>query len=128
MVWLSWRWIFVGQAIIGCIAWTSVFMMAEPLTHRTQTPFSRIAGIYLEVLKNRRFLGFALLMSAVVLPHFAFIGGSADIYITGFGLSEQQFGYFFAVNAAAIMAGSLGPWGAHGTGIVFIWPKPASEQ
>lgn len=103
-------------------------MMAEPLTHRTQTPFSRIAGIYLEVLKNRRFLGFALLMSAVVLPHFAFIGGSADIYITGFGLSEQQFGYFFAVNAAAIMAGSLGPWGAHGTGIVFIWPKPASEQ
>jgi DHA1 family bicyclomycin/chloramphenicol resistance-like MFS transporter len=107
MVCLSWRWIFISQAIIGGLAWTSVFMMAEPLTHTIKTPVSRVAGIYLEVLKNKRFLGFALLMSAVVLPHFAFIGGSADIYITGFELSEQQFGYFFAANAAAIMAGSM---------------------
>lgn len=45
-------------------------------------------------------------MSIVVLPHFAFIGGSADIYITRLGLSEQVFGYFFAVNVSAIMAGS----------------------
>jgi DHA1 family bicyclomycin/chloramphenicol resistance-like MFS transporter len=47
------------------------------------------------------------MLSIIVLPHFAFIGGSADIYITRIGLSEQTFGYLFALNAAAIMAGSL---------------------
>jgi DHA1 family bicyclomycin/chloramphenicol resistance-like MFS transporter len=45
---------------------------------------------------------FALMMSLVVLPHFAFIGGSADIYITRLGLSEQIFGYFFALNLATL--------------------------
>ena len=48
-----------------------------------------------------------MMLSIIVLPHFAFIGGSADIYITRIGLSEQTFGYFFALNAAAIMAGSF---------------------
>jgi DHA1 family bicyclomycin/chloramphenicol resistance-like MFS transporter len=47
------------------------------------------------------------MFSLLVLPHFAFIAGSGDIYITRLGLSEQAFGYFFALNAAAIMAGSM---------------------
>jgi len=41
------------------------------------------------------------------LAHFAFIGGSADIYITYLGLSEQTFSYFFAFNATGMMAGAF---------------------
>lgn len=107
MKWFSWRLIFASQAMIGIIAWAGVFKMPESLSKKSNTNLIQTLGIYLTVLKNRRFSGLALLMSLVALPHFAFIGGSADIYITGFGMSEQSFGYFFAANAAALMAGSI---------------------
>ena len=107
LAWFSWRWIFVVQAAIAAVSWIGVYRMREPLKTPTKTGVLQTAGIYLQLLRNRRYLGFALMMSLVVLPHFSFIAGSADIYITGFGLSEQTFGYFFAFNALAIMAGSF---------------------
>ncbi|ACN13967.1 transporter Bcr/CflA subfamily [Desulforapulum autotrophicum HRM2] len=103
----SWRWIFVIQSIVGLIAWIGVFRMSETLKVPSAMGVFQTAGIYLRLLRNRRYLGFSLMMSLVVLPHFAFIGGSADIYITRFGLSEQVFSYFFALNAASIMAGAF---------------------
>jgi DHA1 family bicyclomycin/chloramphenicol resistance-like MFS transporter len=107
VTWFSWRWIFVLQGIIGSVAWIGVFRMSETLKIPSAMGVFQTAGIYLRLLRNRRYLGFSLMMSLVVLPHFAFIGGSADIYITGFGLSEQVFSYFFALNAASIMAGAF---------------------
>lgn len=103
----SWRWIFVIQSIVGLIAWIGVFRMSETLKTPSSMGVFQTARIYLCLLRNRRYLGFSLMMSLVVLPHFAFIGGSADIYITRFGLSEQAFSYFFALNAASIMAGAF---------------------
>ncbi len=107
MTWFSWRVIFVIQGGIGAIAWIGVFRMPETLKTVSATNILQTAGIYIQLIKNRQYIGIAVLMSMVVLPHFAFIGGSADIYITRFGLSEKAFGYFFAANAAAIMAGSF---------------------
>ena len=107
LTWFSWRWVFVIQGAIGTLAWIGVFRMPETLETPVATGALQTAGIYLQLLSNRRYMGFALMMSLVVIPHFAFIGGSADIYITRLGLSEQMFGYFFALNAAAIMAGSF---------------------
>lgn len=107
MTWFSWRFIFVILGVIGMIAWIGVFKMPETLKIVSNTNVLQTAGIYIQLLKNRRYIGIALLMSMAVLPHFAFIGGSADIYITRFGLSEKAFGYFFAANAAAIMFGSF---------------------
>ena len=107
LTWFSWRWVFVIQAAIAAIGWIGVLRMPETLKKPSASSVRETAGIYFELLANRRYLGFALMMSIIVLPHFAFIGGSADIYITRLGLSEQVFGYFFALNAMAIMAGSF---------------------
>ncbi|WP_372683253.1 multidrug effflux MFS transporter [Desulfosarcina sp.] len=107
LTWFSWRWVFVIQGAIGTLAWIGVFRMPETLETPVATGALQTAGIYLQLLSNRRYMGFALMMSLMVLPHFAFIGGSADIYITRLGLSEQVFGYFFALNAAAIMVGAF---------------------
>ena len=107
ITWYSWQWIFVTQAMIGAFAWIGVFRMPETLKTFSGTNALQTAGIYFKLLRNRRYIGFSLMMSLVVLPHFAFIAGSADIYITRLGLSEQVFGYFFVLNAAAIMAGSF---------------------
>jgi len=107
MTWFSWRWIFITQAMIGMVAWGNVLRMPETLQTPAASGFLQTAGIYLQLLRNRRYIGFALMMSVIVLPLFAFIGGSADIYITRLGLSEQVFGYFFGANALALMAGSF---------------------
>ena len=107
MTWFSWQWIFVAQGAIGVIGWIGVWRMPETLKTTSSTNALQTAGIYLQLLRNRHYVGYALMMSLVVIPHFAFIAGSADIYITRLGLSEQVFGYFFALNAAAIMAGSF---------------------
>jgi len=59
------------------------------------------------VFKNGRFTAMALAFSVMVFPHFAFIGGSPAIYITGFSMSEQMFGVYFGLNALGLMVGSL---------------------
>ncbi|MBC2737148.1 MAG: multidrug effflux MFS transporter [Desulfobacteraceae bacterium] len=107
LTWFSWRWVFVSQATIATVAWIGVWRMPETLVTPSSKGALQTAGIYLGLFRNRRYVGYALMLSIIVLPHFAFIGGSADIYITRIGLSEQTFGYLFALNAAAIMAGSL---------------------
>lgn len=83
----SWRSVFVTQAAIASVAWIGVGRMPETLATPSSTSALQTAAIYLDLLHNRRYVGHALLMSLIVLPHFAFIGGSAHIYITGMGLS-----------------------------------------
>ena len=106
MTWFSWPWIFVCQGAIGVFAWGGVFFLKEPLKERSATGVKAIAGMYLQLLKNKKYLALVALFSLIVLPHFSFIGSAADIYINKFSTSEQTFGYFFAFNAFAIMSGS----------------------
>ena len=59
------------------------------------------------LLKNGPFLVLALAFAFMATGFYAFIGGSADIYIAGFGVGEQAFGLFFGFNALGLMAGSF---------------------
>lgn len=107
LAWFSWPWIFITQASIAAVAWVGVWRMAETLKQPSPSGILQATTIYFKLFKNRSFIGYAVLVSLVVLPHFAYIAGSADIYITRLGLSEQSFGNFYAINALAFMAGSL---------------------
>lgn len=103
----SWRWIFACQAALACIALYGAFRLKEPLTEFTSGGLFAVIGRYRNVLRNKRFVILALAFAVMTLPHFAFIGGSPDIYITQFGVSEQVFGYYFGVNALGVMLGSF---------------------
>ena len=103
----SWRWIFVTQALFGGVAWIGTFRLAETLKTPTAFPLLQTLGIYRDLLRNRRYVVYTLMASLIGLAHFAFIGGSADIYITKIGLSEQAFSYFFSMNALAMMTGAF---------------------
>lgn len=107
ITWSSWRWVFVAQGVIGLVALVGVWRMPETLPAPSAASFGDTVGVYGDLMRNRRYIGLTLLFSLVVLPHFAFIAGSPDIYITRFGLSERTFGYFFAMNASAFMAGAF---------------------
>ncbi len=105
MEWLSWRWIFIVQALLGGLSFWGVRRIREPLKERNHVPLLKMGGRYVRLFRNRRYLSLNLMMAFGIWPLFSFIGGSADIYIRRFGLSEQVYSYFFAFNAAALMAG-----------------------
>ena len=102
----TWHFIFVAQAAVGGLALVAVWLMPEPLSEFSDQRLRHSLIIYARLLANPRFMGLNLATAILSLPFFAFIAGSADIYITRFGLSETTFGYFFAFNALSLMSGS----------------------
>ena len=59
------------------------------------------------VIKNPGFTFLLLIFSTAIIPLMAFVGASSYIYIEGFGLSEQAYSYFFALNALCAMFGPI---------------------
>jgi MFS transporter, DHA1 family, multidrug resistance protein len=104
---VSWRWVFVIQAILGAIAWGGVLRMTESLKRFQPVTLSGAALAYLRLFRNGRFVGLLFTLSLLVLPIFAFIAAATDIYMGRFGLDERQFGYLFGFNAIAIMCGPI---------------------
>lgn len=107
LTYFTWNWIFVAQGIMGIIGLLGVLRTPETLKEVTKTPLSKIMYSYSNLLLNKNYVILVLVMSVSLLPLYSFIAGSSDLYINGFGLSEQNFSYFFAFNALALMAGSM---------------------
>lgn len=104
---LSWRWIFLLQAVLGMVAFVGVLRMKESLHPETPPSFSEVARSYLRLFGNTRYILLLATLSCTCVPVFAFIGGSPDLYITRLGFNEQQFGYFFGFNALAFVVAPL---------------------
>jgi MFS transporter, DHA1 family, multidrug resistance protein len=104
----SWSWIFYAQAAIGCLAFLGVLRMDETHGARNPTSLAQVARAYGRLMRNTPFVAVTLLMAVCMFPLYGFIAASSEIYINGFGTSEQVFGYFFALNAMSLMAGSFG--------------------
>jgi len=103
----SWRWIFLLQAVLGTVALIGVWCMAESRKEEVPPSFAEVASSYFRLLRNRRYILLLLTLACTCVPIFAFIGGSADLYITQFGYDEQQFGYFFGFNSLAFVLAPL---------------------
>ncbi|MFP4314852.1 MAG: multidrug effflux MFS transporter [Desulfovibrionales bacterium] len=108
LAFLSWRWIFYTQAAIGVFAMLGVVFMPETNTTRSAVSLPRAAHAYARLLCNAPYMLLTLLMAACLFPLYGYIAVSSEIFINGFGLSEQTFGYFFAFTALCLMAGSFG--------------------
>jgi DHA1 family bicyclomycin/chloramphenicol resistance-like MFS transporter len=104
---VSWRGIFLSQAILSLTALYGAFRLTEPLQEKGSGGFSAAVGRYRDLLRNKAYLGYAISFSLLGFPFFAYIASSADIFITGFGMTEQTYGLYFAFNAFALMIGSF---------------------
>lgn len=103
----DWPYVFISQALMGTVALIGVFRMNESLQDLETEPIRRIFSAYGRLFKNRRFTAINLAFSLVSLVVFSFIAGASDIYMTRFGLSESEFGYYFGFNATALMCGAF---------------------
>ncbi len=107
LIYLSWHWIFFTQGMMGVLGLLGVIRTPETLKEFSQTPLSKVMHSYGNLLLNKSYIVMVLVMSVSLLPLYSFVAGSSDLYINGFGLSEQTFSYLFAFNALALMAGSM---------------------
>lgn len=99
-----WSAIFYTQSLLGVIALCGVWRLKEPAPATTRT-LGQVMGSYLRLMCNLRFMTLCTLIALGMTPLFCFIGGSSFIFVTYFGLTEQEYSYFFAFNSAALMLG-----------------------
>lgn len=104
---LSWRWIFVLQALLGVISAIGVWSLNESLTVLSREGLRQVFRSYLRLMNNKPFFMLTLALASLGIPFFAFIAASSEIYITDLGFSEKVYGYFFAANASAFMVAPL---------------------
>ncbi|MGE4291789.1 MAG: MFS transporter, partial [Desulfovibrio sp.] len=102
----SWRWIFVAQALLALVGLYGSFRLREPDITRTSGGVLAVAGRYLVLLRNRRFMLVNTAFAALMIPHFAYVGASPGIFITDFGISEQAYGLYFGLNSLGFMLGA----------------------
>ncbi|MBU0943724.1 MAG: Bcr/CflA family efflux MFS transporter [Proteobacteria bacterium] len=104
---LSWRWIFVLQALLGLLSMLGVWSLKESLTVLKSEGLKEVFRSYLRLMSNMPFFLLTLALACLGIPFFAFIASSSEIYITGLGYSEKVYGYFFAANASAFLVAPL---------------------
>lgn len=104
---LSWRWIFVSQGALAFFGLYGSITLREPEFERTRGGVFAVAGRYISLLRNHRYTLLVAAFSLMPTAFFSFLAASSDIYISGFGISEQQFGLYFGFNALCLMLGSF---------------------
>ncbi len=112
----------LGAALLGFTSWRGVFwvlsalgglgILGGALMHETGTKNREISlpktwqrlGV---LMKSRGFTRLLLIFTPLPLPMMAYIASSSFIYQEQFGLNEQDFSFFFALNALISLSG---PW------------------
>jgi MFS transporter, DHA1 family, multidrug resistance protein len=101
----SWRTIFWVQAGFGVLALLAVLALPEtlPPSGRHQTRLGGMAAAYLTLLRDRRYLGYALCTGFVWGGLFAYISGTPFVYIENFGVRPENYGYLFGINIVGMI-------------------------
>ena len=103
----DWRGIFWALSLCGMLALGGALALRETALARTPGGVFGVLSRIPVVLGNRHFARPLLLFSALAMPFMAYLGISSHVIQTGFGLSPQTYGFYFAANAMCSMAGPL---------------------
>ncbi len=98
--------IFVSAACIAVVAWAA---LALPET-RVKAPEARPIRVLVEIrglLRDRRFLGYALCAGLGTAPFFTFLGGGPHVVVSLMGRTSAEYGLWFAINAVGYLAGNF---------------------
>jgi DHA1 family bicyclomycin/chloramphenicol resistance-like MFS transporter len=103
----SWRGLFWTLALIGIVSMAGCLLLTETIPSRYTGTMMQSVRRLGTVLKNPGFTSLLIVFSLVSVASLAFIAKSSYICEDGFGLSEQWFSFYFAINAIAMMSGPL---------------------
>jgi len=103
----SWRGLFVTLAIIGAVLLLATAVGLEetlPLERRTGGGWRETTRTFHRLLRDRVFLGYALVGGFAFGELFGYIAGSPFVLQGIYGVSPQLFGAVFGVNAFGLVA------------------------
>lgn len=95
---------FLGIFLLAVIKWGAQETL--PVKQRVSSNFLEILRNYKALLKDRDFMGYALVNGILFAGVFAYVSGTPFIYQNIYGVSPLVFSILFALNGAAIMLGS----------------------
>ncbi|WP_186757852.1 Bcr/CflA family multidrug efflux MFS transporter [Echinicola salinicaeni] len=102
----SWHVVFlILAAITTIIIIASYYFLpdgSKPDTDVSLRP-KQVLKKYIEVSKNRQFLVYMLIGGVAGAAPFAYISGSADVFMNIYHVTEQQYGWIFALLATAMI-------------------------
>ncbi|HEY6838628.1 MAG TPA: multidrug effflux MFS transporter, partial [Geobacteraceae bacterium] len=105
----GWRGIFGFLGVFGlaslCAA-AAFLPESLPEERRMRRGFREMTAIYGHLLRNRRYLRYAVALGCVSGANFAYIAGAPFLFIELHGVSPQHFGLFFGVNAFGLIGAS----------------------
>jgi DHA1 family bicyclomycin/chloramphenicol resistance-like MFS transporter len=101
----NWRIIFWVQAGFGVLGLLAVLTMPEtlPPSGRHQMRVAGMAAAYLALLRDRRYLGYALCSAFIYGGMFAYISGTPFVYIESFSVRPENYGYLFGINIVGMI-------------------------
>ncbi|TJY59549.1 Bcr/CflA family multidrug efflux MFS transporter [Sinimarinibacterium sp. CAU 1509] len=105
LVWFGWQAIFLALAVFGVLSCVAAYTgLPETLTQRGRPIVAReVMHNYARLLAHRRFMGYALSGGIASAGMFAYISGSAFVFIEVFHITPQRFGLFFGANAFGLI-------------------------
>jgi DHA1 family bicyclomycin/chloramphenicol resistance-like MFS transporter len=109
LIFANWRWIFGIMAGCGGVLLLAVTVsMRESLKPHRVIPlgFAIIGRNYVALLRHKQFMCYSLAGGFGSAGMFAYIAGSPRIFIEVFQIDPQYFGFFFGMNAAALIIAS----------------------
>jgi DHA1 family bicyclomycin/chloramphenicol resistance-like MFS transporter len=108
-VWFGWQANFVFVAVYGMLllGWV-VYGLPETLRNpdrRATVPLVMVAN-FGRLLRSRRYVGYMLVAAFTMSGLFAFLAGSAFVFVAVLGHSEQGFGFLFGTIMLGNVAGA----------------------
>ena len=109
LLWFGWQATFWALTIAGGLSLASI-VFRLPESHKADPEHSLALGavmkVYAGLIVQRRYLMISLSGAFAYGGLFAYITGSPFVFIDGFKLAPQHYGWLFAINSAGIMAAS----------------------
>lgn len=107
LIWADWRAIFWCLSAIGMVCLAAV-IWRMPETQKTEhiqsLQLGRIMATYLRLLRDMRFLAYALIGGLSLGGMFAYIAGSPFVFINLFGFAPDVYALFFGLTAFGFVA------------------------
>ncbi len=106
----SWRNIFIFLAVYAAIVLAAVAVLlpeTRQVELRQQFKLSQTIKLYGQIIRDRKFIIYSLTLCIAQAGFFAYIAGSASVFISEYQLSSTQFSLLFAFNAFGLIVAAI---------------------
>lgn len=110
LLFTDWRGVFIVLSAIGALLWFIISFRFEetlPPEERMPSNIKQTITNFGTLIKNREFLGYALIQSFIMAGIFAYVSGTPFVYQNIYGTSPQVFSLLFGMNGIGIMLGTF---------------------